>query len=1416
MKKNLLFSFFLLLGMSSFGQLVISSNTTWSGSMFLSQKVIVKPGATLTIEPATNIIIGYVDSNGDNIGDVEIEVNGKLNAKGNIACSPVIFGPLTTTSNYKYWKGIKINSNEVNDSIVGVNIFNAEMPFNVLSNATIKECNIRLFDNTGINFTPADSNVVLNLQAISIKKGKTAMYQSNTTSRVKADWIEIDSCLNAIIGNTGEFELKSSKVLNSKRLGVAFNDGKLTVLNSRIEKNYAFGIFNSSGHLFVQNCEVDSNFLGGVLISGIGNNIIQNSNIKYNLGAQIEISDYKFDLTQVGTIRSPYDGHPLIKVNNNNIIGDTLNSILDTAGLFHLDNRNPPCGFNGSSGYITEGFGFYDVFTVLGKMSGVYFSYSDLKTFGGGYLKFYDSQNTFYDIYVPATAPNKSFSGWLNATSNTLQKKTIKFERANYPSFIQCGVPTGNWVIKWNVNSYALRAQYHFGGDLIFNNIRTAVSTPFDFTSNNFAQPILTNFFFDESNQNINYSNYTIFNIANAGLKHGQQLINSTTSNLVYLATSSGRDTFCTPTNFLSVSPVVGATYNWYLNGNLFTSTAQNTYRPPVSGSWHCVVNSLGCNFITTARSIVLSNGPLVTISGQKTICKGQTTTLTATGAKYYRWSDGTANSNLTLSPASSQIITITGTSNGCSSTQVVSVTVNPLPTITISPFPSAIVCPGSSVAMSATGASTYSWSNGSSGNSISISSAGVYSVTGTDNNGCSGVSPKTTIVLTNNVPPTPTISANGALTFCQGGKVTLTSSSSTGNIWSNGETSQSISVSVGGSYTVSVSNGICSSTSTPVVVAVTSNPQSPIITAIGNTTFCKGSQVTLTSNSAGVIWSNGATTQSITVSQPGNYTAQSKNNGCLSPPSNQITIIESMPPDIPQITTSGSTNLCGTQTVTLTSSSSANNIWSNNATSQSITVSSAGNYSVTVANANGCTASSQTVTVTVNPIPNAPVISANGPTTFCSGGSVTLTSSSPNGNLWNNNFDASSIIVNSTGSYSATVNQNGCVSPPSNIINVVVNPIPNQPVVTINGPITFCFGDSIKLISSSAIGNVWNTLETSQTIYVRNSGTYSVKVVVNGCSSNSTPVDIKINPTPPAPTIIASGPTTFCQGSNVILSTNAAGNVLWTLSNGVQFQGPTLIVQNNQQNIYARVTQNGCTSPPSQPVNTIVLPVITPTFNQVQPVCFREAFTLPSTSNNGISGSWSPAINNTSTTTYVFTPSAGQCASTQSMTVKIEPLPVVTLPPFNAVCDTAGMIKLTGGNPLGGLYSGSSVNNDFFNTIVGVGTYPITYKFTNSNGCSNTAIQNLRVIKCIKTAVIEIAENGVVLYPNPTSDTFTVETSEDLNGKSFIIRDATGRTVSTGNLSGNKAVIAVSQLTPGTYYCILPELNKTMKFIKH
>jgi hypothetical protein len=125
------------------------------------------------------------------------------------------------------------------------------------------------------------------------------------------------------------------------------------------------------------------------------------------------------------------------------------------------------------------------------------------------------------------------------------------------------------------------------------------------------------------------------------------------------------------------------------------------------------------------------------------------------------------------------------------------------------------------------------------------------------------------------------------------------------------------------------------------------------------------------------------------------------------------------------------------------------------------------------------------------------------------------------------------------------------------------------------------------------------------------------------------------------------------------------------------------------------------------------VNPLITPSFNAIAPICSGGTFTLPTTSINGITGTWTPAINNTTTTTYTFTPAAGQCANTTNFTVTVNPVATPTFTAIAPICSGGSFtLPTTSNNAVTGTWS-PVINN----------AATTTYTFTPAAGqCANTA----------------------------------------------------------------------------------------------
>lgn len=214
-----------------------------------------------------------------------------------------------------------------------------------------------------------------------------------------------------------------------------------------------------------------------------------------------------------------------------------------------------------------------------------------------------------------------------------------------------------------------------------------------------------------------------------------------------------------------------------------------------------------GCSN-TATTSVTVHTLPVIIVNSPS-LCIGQTTTLTASGASSYTWNTTQTTSSISVNPTATTIYTVTGVDlNGCSTSTTSSVAVHALPVVSAN---SPSFCAGSTATLTASGAVTYTWSTAQTSASISVNPAAntVYTVSGTDLNGCINVY---TATVTVNAAPALTVNAS---TICAGGIATLTASGATTYTWSTGSTSHSITANPLSTtvYTVSANQAGCIAT---------------------------------------------------------------------------------------------------------------------------------------------------------------------------------------------------------------------------------------------------------------------------------------------------------------------------------------------------------------------------------------------------------------------------------------------------------------------------------------------------------------------------------------------------------------------------------------------------------------------------
>lgn len=503
---------------------------------------------------------------------------------------------------------------------------------------------------------------------------------------------------------------------------------------------------------------------------------------------------------------------------------------------------------------------------------------------------------------------------------------------------------------------------------------------------------------------------------------------------------------------------------------------------------------------------------------------------------------------------------------------------------------------------------------------------------------------------------------------------------------------------------------------------------------------ICVGENVTFTDASTGVTtwdWSFGVDATPATATGIGPHTVSYSSAGTKTVvltadggATSTMGIVVNALPATPTISSDGPTTFCDGESVNLTSSNASTYAWSSGETTASINVTTSGTFSVTIEDANGCSATSATETITVEALPVISTGTITEPTTcgtatgsieIIGSGSGSLTWSGPTTGSDMNMALPYTVTDLLAGAYTTFFTSDlGCVS--NSLSSQLNDPnAPTTPTITADGATTFCQGEDVVLTSSYASGNSWSTGETTQSITVISSGSYTVTVVDgSGCSATSNATSVTVNATPDTPVISASGDVEFCQGGSVELTSSSATNNLWSTG---------------------------------QTTNAIT-------------------------------------VNSSGTFTVTVTNGFNCSATSDAIVVLVNELPSVSLAAFDETCNTNDAFELSGGSPTGGSYSGSGVVVGFFDpSVAGAGSHVITYTFVDANGCEGSASETILVSDCL--SLTEEIQSHFNVYPNPATTQVTIA-GVNTPISSVALYDATGRIVMVKENADNSKELTI------------------------
>ena len=667
-------------------------------------------------------------------------------------------------------------------------------------------------------------------------------------------------------------------------------------------------------------------------------------------------------------------------------------------------------------------------------------------------------------------------------------------------------------------------------------------------------------------------------------------------------------------------------------------------------------------------------------------------------------------------------------------------------------------------------GQPTYSWSNGATTPSITVSPAQTTTYTCTINmNGGT-----TTQSQTITVNPLPTVNAGANLSVCTGASVTLSGSGASSYAWNNNvQNGVSFIPNATTTYTVTGTdaNGCTNTDQTTLTVNAL-----PTVTAPTNQTVCSGTNVTLTGGGASTYtWINGVTNSvPFAANNTQTYTVTGTDlNGCTNTAQTTVTVNA-----LPTVTATANQAVCAGTSVTLSGSGASSYAWNNNVQNGvSFIPNATTTYTVTGTDANGCTNTDQT-TLTVNALPT---VTAPTNQTVCSGTNVTLTGGGASTYTWNNGVTNSvPFAANNTQTYTVTgTDVNGCANTAQT--TVTVNALPT---VTATANQSICSGTSVTLSGSGAISYAWDNGVQDGVIFIPNATTtYTVTGTdANGCT-NTAQTTVTVNA---LPTVNAGANQTVCAGTAATL--NGSGAVSYAWNNNVQ-NGVPFVPNATQTYTVTGTDANGC-----QGTDQVLVTVASQTTSSItQAACLTYELNGQVYNQSGIY-----------TQTLV---NAQGCDSILTLNLTINGLP--SIPVVNVGGDNLLSTPAVPNITYQWVFcpSGLSISNQ--NDTSYLPNVNGSYAVEASNACGSVVSECI----IIDNMGIEEVNNPLVIYPNPTPNVLYVQ-GISASETTYLLFDNQSKLLLEGNLTSIANAISLFELPSGLYHLYIG--NHIFKIIKH